>query len=128
MFLIPIRFSSYCRMKVLLFTLCLSFGLFTSAFGQIKAARSEMAEYNYSKAIEILHQFIQKADPKTKLEATLLMADCYRLQNDMQDARTWYFKAIKMGNTDALTYFYYGKALRACGEYETAKTIFLKYD
>jgi outer membrane protein OmpA-like peptidoglycan-associated protein len=116
------------RIKAIFIALILTAGLSTPVLGQIKTAKSEMAQYNYAKAIEILHQFIQKADPKTKLEATLLMADCYRLQNDMQDARSWYFKAIKMGNNDPLTYFYYGKALRACGDYEAAKNIFLKYD
>jgi outer membrane protein OmpA-like peptidoglycan-associated protein/tetratricopeptide (TPR) repeat protein len=119
---------SFWRVKTIFITLTIIAGLSTSVFGQIKAAKAEMAQLNYPKAIEILHQFIQKADPKTKLEATLLMADCYRLDNDMQDARSWYFKAIKMGNNDPLTYFYYGKALRACGEYETAKEIFLRYD
>ncbi len=119
---------SFWRVKAIFITLIMITGVSTSVLGQIKAAKTEMAQYNYQKAIEILHQFIQKADPKTKLEATLLMADCYRLDNDMQDARSWYFKAIKMGNNAPLTYFYYGKALRACGEYETAKEIFLKYD
>ncbi len=124
----PFRFFAFCKVKALIITLILISGLFTSAFGQIKAAKNEIAQYNYSKAIEILHQFIQKADPKTKAEATLLMADCYRLQNDMQDARAWYFKAIRLGNTEPLTYFYYAKALRACGDYEAAKKIFLRYD
>jgi len=110
--------------KIIFASLIFTLGLFTSAFGQIKAAKNEMALYNYPKAIEILHQFIQKADPDTKGEATLLMADCYRLQNDMQDARAWYFRAIKLGHTEPLTYFYYAKALRACGDYETAKNVF----
>ncbi|MGA3013096.1 MAG: hypothetical protein ABSD71_03560, partial [Bacteroidales bacterium] len=120
--------NSIKRLTTCLLTLFALAGMSISASGQIKAARNEMAQYDYPKAIEILHQFIQKADPKTKSEATLLMADCYRLENDMQDARTWYFKAIKLGNTQPLTYFYYAKALRACGEYESAKTIFLRYD
>ena len=124
---LPRKFSNN-RLITIFITLVMTAGLPTSVFGQIKAAKTEMAQYNYPKAIEILHQFIQKADPKTKLEATLLMADCYRLQNDMQDARSWYFKALKMGNNEPLTYFYYAKALRACGEYETAKKIFLRYD
>jgi len=124
----PSRFFAICRMKSLIIGFILATGMFSAAFGQIKAAKYEMAQYNYPKAIELLHQFIQTADPGTKSEATLLMADCYRLENNMQDARTWYFKAIKLGNTDALTYFYYGKALRACGDYEAAKKIFLRYD
>ena len=128
MFFIPFRFFAFCKVKALIVTLILTAGLFTTAFGQIKAAKNEMTQYNYSKAIEILHQFIQKADPKTKSEATLLMADCYRLQNDMQDAKAWYFRAIRLGNTEPLTYFYYAKALRACGDYEAAKKIFLRYD
>jgi len=114
--------------KFFIFTLFFTFCFFPSAFAQIKTAKAEMVQYNYPKAIEILHQFIQKADPKTKEEATLLMADCYRLQNDMQDARAWYFKALRLGNTSPLTYFYYAKALRACGDYENAKRIFLQYD
>ena len=121
-------FFAFSKVKAFLVTLILIAGLFNTAFGQIKAAKNEMTQYNYSKAIEILHQFIQKADAKTKSEATLLMADCYRLQNDMQDARAWYFKAIRLGNTEPLTYFYYAKALRACGDYEAAKKIFLRYD
>ncbi len=124
----PFRYFAFYKVKVFIITLILISGQFYSAFGQIKAAKNEIAQYNYSKAIEILHQFIQKADPKTKAEATLLMADCYRLQNDMQDARAWYFKAIRAGNTEPLTYFYYAKALRACGDYEGAKKIFLRYD
>jgi|GEM_PF-145427 len=128
MFFFPSRFFTFCKVKAFIITLFLITGLFNTAFGQIKAAKNEMSQYNYSKAIEILHQFIQKTDPKTKAEATLLMADCYRLQNDMQDARAWYFKAIRLGNTDPLTYFYYAKALRACGDYEAAKKIFLRYD
>ncbi len=124
----PTRFFAVCKVKAFIFALILTSGMFTTAFGQIKAAKNEMLQYNYSKAIEILHQFIQKTDPKTKAEATLLMADCYRLQNDMQDARAWYFKAIRLGNTEPLTYFYYAKALRACGDYEAAKKIFLRYD
>jgi outer membrane protein OmpA-like peptidoglycan-associated protein len=123
-----IRILSFLNTKVSILTLVLCAGIFTSTFGQIKAAKSEMEQYNYSKAIEILHQFIQKADPTTKGEATLLMADCYRLQNDMQDARAWYFRAIRLGRTEPLTFFYYAKALRACGDYEAAKAIFLKYD
>ncbi len=119
---------SFGRAKTIFITLILAAGLSTCVLGQIKTAKNEMAQYNYAKAIEILHQFIQKADPKTKSEATLLMADCYRLQNDMQDARSWYFKAIKIGNNSPLTYFYYAKALRACGEYEAAKKVFLQYD
>ena len=128
MFLFQFRFFAVYKVNVLVLTLSLTLGLFTTTFGQIKAAKYEMTQYNYTKAIEILHQFIQKADPKTKEEATLLMADCYRLQNDMQDARAWYFKAIRLGNTAPLTYFYYAKALRARGDYEGAKKIFLRYD
>ncbi|MCX6247991.1 MAG: OmpA family protein [Bacteroidetes bacterium] len=128
MFSVQFRFFASLKVKGMVIALILVTGFFHSSFGQIKAAKAEMAQYNYSKAIEILHQFIQKADPKTKSEATLLMADCYRLQNDMQDARAWYLRAIKLGNIQPLTYFYYAKALRACGDYEAAKKIFLRYD
>lgn len=97
-------------------------------FGQINKAKKEMDFFNYSEAIAHLQQAIRKNDPKDIKEATVLVAECYRKQNDMMNAKSWYGRALVTGNTDPMNFYYYGQALRATGEYEKAKTVFLHYD
>ena len=120
-----LRFTDLRR---ILLTILIASGLAFQVSGQIKSAKSEMALYNYAKAVDILHQVILKNDPKTKPEATLLLADCYRLQNDMQNAKIWYLKAIKLRKVEPITYLYYAKALRCTGDYLAAKKMFLRFD
>ena len=109
-------------------TMMIAFVLSVQVSGQIKNAKSEMALFNYAKAVDILHQVLAKNDPKTKAEATLMLADCYRLQNDMQNAKIWYLRAIKLKKAEPITYLYYAKALRCTGDYQAAKKMFLHYD
>jgi len=96
--------------------------------GQIKKAKKEMNFFNYSEAVLILQKTIHKNDPKTINEATLLIAECYRKQNDMLNAKAWYERVLVSRNTDPMNFYYYGQALRATGEYQKAKIIFLHYD
>ncbi|MCX6246765.1 MAG: OmpA family protein [Bacteroidetes bacterium] len=98
------------------------------SFGQIKKAKKEMELYNYSEAIILLQKTLRKNDPNTKTEATLLMAECYRKQNDMLNAKALYARALVTGSTDPINFYYYAQALRSSGEYQKAKTIFLHYD
>ena len=84
--------------------------------------------FNYSEAVLILKKTIHNNDPKTINEATLLIAECYRKQNDMLNAKAWYGRALVTGNTDPMNFYYYGQALREAGEYQKAKIIFLHYD
>ena len=98
------------------------------SFGQIKRAKKKMDLFNYSEAVSILQKIMEKKDSKSQKEATVLIAECYRKQNDMQNAKAWYGKALVTGDTDPMNFYYYGMALRATGEYEKAKTILLHYD
>lgn len=111
-----------------LFILVLATGMCIQASGQIQKAKKKMDLYNYSEAISILKKTIQKDKPGTKNEATLLIAECYRKQNDMVNAKTWYEKAVKNGKTDPMTWYYYGQTLRTTGEYQKARKMFLHYD
>jgi len=97
------------------------------AFGQIKKAKKQMALYNYSQALLTLNKSLQKENVD-KREATLLMAECYRKQNDVQHARGWYEKTIEYGNPEPATLFNYAQVLRSCGEYLKAKEVFLQYN
>jgi outer membrane protein OmpA-like peptidoglycan-associated protein/tetratricopeptide (TPR) repeat protein len=114
--------------RISLFVLLLAVVIAIPAFGQIKKARKKMELYDYSEAITILQRTIHKNDPKTKNEATLLMAECYRKQNDMLNAKALYGRALVTGNTDPINFYYYGQALRSAGEYQKARTIFHHYD
>ena len=111
-----------------LFVLLLAIVIAIPTFGQIKKAKKQMDLFNYSQAVSILKKTISKNDPNTNKEATLLIAECYRKQNDMLNAKAWYGRALENGNTDPMNFYYYGQTLRATGEYQKAKTIFLHYD
>lgn len=114
--------------RILISTLVIGAVLSLQATGQIKNARKEIALYNYSKAVTLLKNALNKTNEKTKQEATQLLADCYRIQNDMQNEKEWYAKVVAFGSTAPLNYYYYAQALRFCGEYREARRIFLKYD
>jgi len=112
--------------RFLFIILLLAAGINTLSFGQIKKIKKQMELYNYSDAVSGIEKSLQKGKNDT-VELTLLMAECYRKQNDVQHAREWYKKALNLGTTDTSACFYYAQALRSCGEYDEARTFFLKY-
>ena len=79
--------------------LFLAIGFSAASFGQIKKAKKDMELYNYSAAVIHLQKTLKKEDPKTKDEAILLLAECYRKQNDMPNAKTWYAKVSSCSST-----------------------------
>jgi len=82
--------------------------------------------YNYSDAISILNKSLRKEN-SDKQEITLLMAECYYKQNDIQHAREWYEKTLVYGNPEPVTLFHYAQILRSSGDYRKAKEYFLIY-
>ena len=87
-----------------------------------------MSLYNYSKAIVFLEKDVKSEKQEVKREATLLMAECYRKQNDIANAKLWYGKSIDSGDANPLSIYYYAQALRSSGDYGEAKIMFLRYD
>jgi outer membrane protein OmpA-like peptidoglycan-associated protein/tetratricopeptide (TPR) repeat protein len=114
--------------KLTSFFVLLAIVIAVPSFGQLKEAKEEMSLFNYSEAVSILQKIIHKNDPKTINEAVQLVAECYRKQNDIMNAKAWYSRALVMGNTDPMNFYYYGQMLRAAGEYQKAKIIFIHYD
>ena len=112
----------------LLFALFITAGSFVQVYGQFKDVEKEMDLYNYSKAIDLLQKVLKKEDFSTKQKATLLLAECYRRQNDMVKAKEWYEKAVDPGQSDPMTIFYYAQSLRSTGNYSRAKKMFLLCD
>lgn len=113
--------------RILFFTLLLTIGTVTLTFGQIAKAKKQMALYDYSQAILTLNKSMER-EKTDKREASLLMAECYSKQHDVQRARQWYAKTIGYGNPAPATLYDYAQVLRSCGEYDQAREMFLRYD
>jgi tetratricopeptide (TPR) repeat protein len=55
------------------------------------------------------------------------LADCYRMTNDLNNASTWYVKAVNVTNPFAEHFFEYGLVLKMLGDYDLAKAYFTEY-
>lgn len=99
-----------------------------SSQAQLRTARQEMLTYNYSGAIVLLEKAFKKGDQPVRSEAAGLLAECYRLQNNVFKAREWYGQAISLGNNDPMNWYFLAVCTRSCGDYLRAKQLFLKYD
>jgi hypothetical protein len=97
-------------------------------YSQIKEAKSEMALFNYTEAIKILNGMLDKKGGQNDTAVLRLLADCYRFQNDVPNARFYYGKVIAAGQKQSTTVLHYAYALRSNGEYLAAKQRFLEYD
>lgn len=91
----------------------------------VSKAEKQMSLYNYSGAIRILTKALD--NPKMRTAALPLLAECYRMQHDMFNAKVWYGQALNLKDPQPEWYFYYAQALQATGDYEKAKEVFLKY-
>jgi outer membrane protein OmpA-like peptidoglycan-associated protein len=112
--------------RILLILAITSIG--SSSFGQIKRATRQMNQFKYSKAVKVLEKAAAGKDTAVSKEAQLLLADCYRMQNDIPKSREWYGKIVNgTGTRDTLAVYYYAQALRSLGDYTAAKQMFLKF-
>ncbi len=112
--------------RIILLICAIAFSGITGTASNRKANRY-FELYKYSKAIPLYKKSVLQGNQEEQKEATFRLADCYRLTNDVKEARSWYARAISMYDAEPVHYFYLGQALRSLGEYEEAETNFLKY-
>ena len=107
---------------LLLFFICPAI----SGYGQakLKRAKKEMAVLNYSEAISLFEQVVKKKD---RLEARVLLAECYRKINNWENAAYQYSQIIQSKESKPIHKLYYGQALQRSGQCEEAKQWFEKY-
>ena len=105
-------------------TICILIPILAEAQSVAKA-RKLMDEYNYSEAIEILRKAI--TEDKKKNEAVPLLAECYRIRNEVAKAKEMYAIAIALPNAKPEYFFFYAKSLELSGDYLGAKNMFQKY-
>ncbi|MFH0894987.1 MAG: OmpA family protein [Bacteroidota bacterium] len=59
---------------------------------------------------------------------SFIIGECYRFANNIKDARAWYEKSIKAGNTDADVTSRYAEMSLMSGKYEDALNYYKKYN
>ena len=98
-----------------------------SLAAQIRQANALFSQFKYSKAIPLYEKASEDKDIKIRKEATMRLADCYRLMNNASEARSWYAKAVTYSDVDPVNFYYLGMALRTLANYEEAENAFLQY-
>ena len=91
----------------------------------IYKAQKQMGKYNYSGAVVTLKKAVDKS--KTHDAALPLLADCYRLQHDILNAKAAYAQAVTIPGAKPETFFYYAQSLQSTGDYEKAREMYAKY-
>ena len=102
--------------------------------GRVQEAEREIELFNYSKAVAILQGESARGNERSRQETALLLADCYRMMNDAENAKTWYEKALlntspgQKHPVQPVNWYNYAQVLRTCGQYRVARREFLRYD
>jgi outer membrane protein OmpA-like peptidoglycan-associated protein len=98
----------------------------TSAFaqGKLSGARKDMADRNYITAIEKLQKTLQSKDDP---EAKSLLADCYRLINDTENAEYWYSQAVTATDGAPINKLHYAMMLQVNGKCDQAQDWYGQY-
>ena len=91
----------------------------------IYKAQKQMDKYNYAGAIETL----KKAEKNEKMHdaALPLLAECYRMQHDILNAKATYAQVVNLPGAEPESFFYYAKALQSTGNYVKAREMFQAY-
>jgi tetratricopeptide (TPR) repeat protein len=88
---------------------------------QMKHANKLFEQYKYSTAVPLYKKATEDKDIQVRKEATVRLADCYRLMNNANEARSWYAKAVTFEGVDSINYYYLGIALRSLANYDEAE-------
>ena len=88
-------------------------------------AQKQMDKYEYAKAIDILKK--ASDNDKKRDKAIPMLAECYRMQHDIENSKETYAKAVNLPGAKPETFYYYAKALQATGDYEKAREMFQIY-
>jgi len=94
---------------------------------QIKQANFYFQQFKYSKAIPLYKKAANNKDEKMSAEATVRLADCYRLMNSVSEASLWYSKACQFKEIAPINYYYLGISLRTLAKYDEAEKAFRSY-
>jgi len=97
----------------------------TTEAQNIKKANKEFELHAFNLAIKS-YRAVLNGKPNN-VEALYKTAECFRHLNQIDQAVSWYQKAVAQANVDPAAYFNYGQVLMNKGKYDEAKEWFLKY-
>lgn len=80
---------------------------------------------DYKQAIANYLKVLQKNPAEGSVYGKL--ANSYRFTNDLNNAGTWYIKAVQQPGADPEYFFQYGLVLKMLGKYKMAKAYFTEY-
>ena len=99
-----------------------------NALGQSKALQKANDLYqanHYAEAAELYEIALQE---KTNLSVKSKLANCYRMNNRLEEAEKLYAEIVVDEKAKSDTYFYYGEVLMGNEKYDEAKEWFAKFD
>lgn len=111
--------------KAFSFAFLLLLSLTTFAQTNLNKADKQYELFAFNLAIQSYLTAIEKEPYQPETLARL--ADCYRNLNQMDQAETWYAKAVAAKELAPVHFFNYGQVLMAQGKHEEAKKMFLKF-
>jgi outer membrane protein OmpA-like peptidoglycan-associated protein len=94
------------------------------AQGKLNGARKDIADRNYITAIDKLQKTLQSKDDP---EAKSLLADCYRLINDTENAEYWYSQAVTATENAPINKLHYAMMLQVNGKCDQAQDWYGQY-
>lgn len=106
-------------------TVGLVFFTFTTEAQDIKKANKEFELHAFNLAIKSYRAILN--DKPDNVEALYKTAECFRHLGEIDQAITWYQKAVAFPAVDPAAYFNYGQALMNKSQYDDATVWFLKY-
>lgn len=113
-------------MRKIIFTIIVISFLPTLVLGQsLNRIQKLMDRYQFEEAITLLKRVVVKEE--TQKEATLMLAQCYKAQNDIYNTKAWYERAVKFEDVSPETIYEYGISLQNVGEYYKAKLAFEEF-
>lgn len=107
----------------ILFLVIAATSVFAQA-GKLKYAKKLMDELNYTEAIAVYNQILEKDDVA---EAKINIAECYRKIGDSGNAEFWYGQVVRLPEAAPITKLYYGQMLQRNGKCELAREWYNQY-
>lgn len=102
----------------------LGIGLATGQSTRLKRAKQLMDNLNYSQAIQIYNEVLEKNDVA---EAKINIAECYRKISDAVNGEYWFGQVVRLPEAEPITKLYYGQMLQRNGKCELAREWFNQY-
>ena len=99
-----------------------------TGFGQasnVKKGTKKLKRGEYELAIRYFEKALDA--PETKAEASFKLGECYRLSNRIAEAEPFYRVAVNRNYDDEAAHLYYAFALKAKGDYKSAREQLEKY-